>query len=415
MFIEECFMGKLRIIVVCCFLFVAYVRSQPSFLLKELRSLGFENLSSGNGKTYDWFAFEDRVHRNTYQGLGDAVQLLLDDRSIERDVAFILLENNIPQIKAVVPYKLVLSCRNGLISIQDVFKGMAITYDTDNYRQGGEKGLTYNHSAGKIDLVFYPQLLLANYRLDVLYVVALDLAPAVKMQLWPGAKFTGQVIFPLYNNLKGQVDYIRPGILALSQSFRLHDNVFGSLSAGNFNANRMGVDASLRYRTNNGRFSIGVNAGVTGSSTFYDHRWQVSNWNRMNYFGMVSYYEPHYNMEFDLQAGQYIYGDKGIRMDCTRHFGEVSVGVFAMYVGDLVNGGFNFAISLPGRKRRRPKHFPVRFMLPEYFDWEYQAQASPEYQERRLGQVYEVRPDENHSSRFYNPDYIKYNLIHFQR
>lgn len=406
-------MNKVLFVILLCL--AQTVVSAQSFLLGELDLLGFENLSCGTAKEYDWITFEDRVHRNTYQGIADAVQLLVDDRSLNRDVAFIVLDNNIPQVKIVVPYQLVSDCRKGLISMVDVFRGLSIAYNADDYRQGGTRGKVYNRSAGKVDLVLYPQVMLANYRLDKLYVVAVDLAPAVEMQLWRGAMFTGQVVFPVFNNQSGEVDYIRPGILALSQSFRLHDNVFGGISVGNFNANRMGVNVSLGYKTNNGRFGLGVNGGLTGSSTFYDGHWQVTNWNRMNASVVGSYYEPRYNLQFDLSVGQYIYGDRGGRLDCTRHFGEVSVGVFAMYSGGVANGGFHFAIPLPGRTRKRSKRFPVRFMLPEYFDWEYQAQATREYQERRLGQYYEVRPDENRSSRFFNPAYIKSNLIRIGR
>lgn len=397
----------------CCF-YATGLFAQSS-LVKELQSLGFENLSSGTAKTYDWFTFEDRVHRNTYQGVADAVQLLVDNRSVNRNVELIVLDNNIPQVKVVVPYQLVSDCRKGLISLVDVYRGVNITYETDDYRNGETRGKVYDHSAGTVDFVIYPQVMLANYRLDKLYVVAVDLAPALEIKLWKGAKLTGQVIFPIYNNLKGEMDYIRPGILALSQSFRLQDNVFGRISAGNFNANRMGLDVSLGYKTNNGRFGLGVNGGLTGSSTFYDKRWQVTKWNRMNASVVGSYYEPRYNLQFNLSVGQYIYGDRGGRLDCTRHFGEVAVGVFAMYSGSVANGGFHFAIPLPGRTRKRSKRFPVRFMLPEYFDWEYQAQATREYQERRLGQYYEVRPDENRSSRFFNPAYIKSNLIRIGR
>lgn len=406
-------MNKVLFVILLCL--IQTVVSAQSFLLGELELLGFENLSSGVAKTYDWFTFEDRVHRNTYQGIADAVQLLIDDSSINKDVAFIVLDNNIPQVKVLLSYQLVSDCRKGLISLGDVYKGLSVTYETDDYRNGETGGKVYDRSVGTIDFVVYPQVMLANYRLDKLYVVAVDLAPALEMQLWKGATLTGQVIFPIYNNLKGEMDYIRPGIIALSQSFRLRDNVSGRISAGNFNTNRMGVDVSLAYTTNNGRFGLGVDAGLTGSSTFYDRRWRVSNWNRLNGFVTASYYEPHYNLQFDLSVGQYIYGDRGGRLDCTRHFGEVAIGVFAMHSGGVTNGGFHFAIPLPGRTRKRNKSFPVRFMLPEYFDWEYQAQATREYQERRLGQSYEVRPDENRSSRFFNPAYIKSNLIRIGR
>lgn len=49
------------------------------------------------------------------------------------------------------------------------------------------------------------------------------------------------------------------------------------------------------------------------------------------------------------EVGRYLYGDYGLRGDCTRHFGEYAVGVYAMYVEGEVNGGFHFAIPCPER------------------------------------------------------------------
>lgn len=374
-----------------------------------LQRLGFENISIGSTETGNWIAFEDRVNRNGTDGIADVVRMVVDSPEMEQDVDIILLRNRLPALKCHLPLALIRSYKEGNLSLQEVLNGITIVYNTDDFRKGGKKGKVVNSSSGTIDLVIYPQVGLANYRLDKLYVVDISLAPALEMQLWPGAKFTGQVVFPVYNNLKGEVDYIRPGILALSQSFRLRDNVFGCLSAGNFTEDRMGVDAEIGYRSNKGYWGIGAKAGLTGSSTFYGGKWEVSDWKRVNFAFKTYFYEPTYNLQFDLSIGQYIYGDRGGRLDCTRHFGDVLVGVFAMYSGRVANGGFHFSIPLPGRKRKRSMSFPIRVMLPEYFDWEYEAQSGPDYQNRRLGRSY--RTDNSRSDEYrLNPLFIKSNL-----
>lgn len=127
---------------------------------------------------------------------------------------------------------------------------------------------------------------------------------------------------------------------------------------------------------------------------------------------MVQYNEPHYQLEFDLRALRFIYGDYGVRLDCVRHFGEVAVGLFAMCAGGQVNGGFNFAIPLPRKKRSNRR--AVRVRLPEYFDWEYQARTGT-YYAKRLGRTFETRPDENHSRSYYNPDFIRTNLKRLEK
>lgn len=380
-----------------------------SGLLSSLLSLGFENISIGSTESSDWIIFEDRINRNSSDGIEEIIREIIDSPDIQKETDIILLRNRLPVLKCHLPKDLIADYKKGILSFNDVLKGVIIVYNTDDYRHGLKKGRVVNSSFGKIDLVVYPQVGLANYRLDKLYVIDVSVAPALEMQLWPGARFTGQVVFPVYNNLKGEVDYIRPGIVALSQSLRLRDNVFGCLSIGNFTEGRMGANAELNYRSNKGYWGIGANVGLTGSSTFYDGKWEVSDWKRVNFALKTFFYEPVYNLQFDLSIGQYIFGDRGGRLDCRRHFGEVLVGVFAMYSGKVANGGFLFSIPLPGRKRKRSKKFPIRVILPEYFDWEYEAQCGPDYMNRRLGRSYRTENDRNDEYRF-NPLFIKSNL-----
>lgn len=395
------------IVLFLCFVFVEL--SAQDLAVDKLRQLGYENIRAGNTETGYWIAIEDRVHRSAYKGIDEAVEVLLDTSEASKDVDLILLKDKIPLLKIHLSHKLLMQYRLKEISGADVMKKLDIDYDTDDYLNKVPLKKTVNSSVGKIDLVFYPQIGLANYRSDKLYVVDISVAPALEMQLWTGAGFTGQVIFPVYNNLKGEVDYIRPGILALSQSFRIRDNVFGRLHVGNFSDNRMGTAVELGYRSNEGYWGIGVDAGLTGSSTFYNGRWDVSDWKRVN-FALKGYaYVPVWNVRFDVSAGQYVYGDRGGRLDCMRYFGEVAVGFYAMYSGKEVNGGFNFSVPLPGCKRRRSKCFPIRVMLPEYFNWEYEAQSGPVYKNRKLGRTYQVHPEGNRD--WYNPLYIKCNLI----
>lgn len=395
------------IVLFLCFAFAEL--SAQDLAVDKLREFGYENIRTGNTETGYWITIEDRVHRSVYKGIDEAVEVLLDTAEDTKDVDLIILKNRIPLLKIHLSHKLLMQYRLKEISGAEVIKRLDIMYDTDNYRNKKPLKKPVNSSAGKIDLVFYPQIGLANYRLDKLYVVDISVAPALEMQLWPGARFTGQVIFPVYNNLKGEVDYIRPGILALSQSFRMRDNVFGSLHIGNFSDNRMGTAVELGYRSNGGYWGIGGEAGLTGSSTFYNGRWEVADWKRVN-FALKGYaYVPVWNVRFDLSAGQYVFGDRGGRLDCMRYFGEVAVGFYAMYSGKEVNGGFNFSVPLPGRKRKRSRSFPVRVMLPEYFNWEYEAQSGPIYKSRKLGRTYQVHPEGNRN--WYNPLYIKDNLI----
>ena len=61
------------------------------------------------------------------------------------------------------------------------------------------------------------------------------------MELWKGARLAAQVIVPVVTNLSGEMNRVRPGIVAVTQEARFRNNWFGRISAGNFTNNRYGV------------------------------------------------------------------------------------------------------------------------------------------------------------------------------
>lgn len=374
----------------------------------SLAGMGMEEVRVNEADGILYIAYEDNVYRGTARGLGAVIGMLLADASVQTAVHLVLLDDCVPQISVHLPQEAIDRFRRKEWSWQQVVDGLQIGYDTDEDMRRLAGVRTANRSAGKVDLVLYPEVTLNNAWLDKLYGAIVNLSPAVEVGLWRGASFTGQVIFPIWNNMKGEMDYIRPGMLVFRQEMRFPHNLFATLSAGNFNGGRIGADLSLLYRMNSGRWAFGLDAGVTGSSTFYGGKWEVTQWRRLSGSALVRFNEPRYQLEFDLRGMRFVYGDYGVRLDCTRHFGEVSVGLYAMCAGGLANGGFHFAIPLPRKKRSNRR--AVRVRLPEYFDWEYEAQSGNEYAARRLGRTYETRPDENHSRAYYNPDFIRRNL-----
>ena len=172
----------------------------------------------------------------------------------------------------------------------------------------------------------------------------------------------------------------------------------------------MGSQAEMKYRTANGRLELGAMAGATVQSVLTDDEgWYISRKLRMNAALKASVYEPRFNLQFDLQAARYLYGDYGVRGDCTRHFGEYAIGVYGMYTDGEINGGFHFAIPLPGKKWSRNRG--VRVRQADYFAMEYSMESWGRYADEKMGETYRTRPDENRSNRFFQPEYIRYFLI----
>ena len=370
-----------------------------------LKQKGLEDIAISYDSDTWHITYSDPVYRGPVRGIFETLYLLLDEGQIRDGISLLIQENQLPQVVCEVSRQTVESYDNRKITLEQLMGSVQVSNQTDEAYALFKDIKKENRSAGKIDVVLYPQVALNNAWLDKIYGTILNIAPAVEVGLWKGASFTGQVIFPVWNNMKGEMDYIRPGMLLFRQQYRFPKNFFVEVNAGNFNAGRIGIDAGVSYKTNDDRWNGGVNVGMTGSSTFYSGKWEISRWKRATGAVFLRYNEPVYKLQFDLKAQRYIFGDYGVRFDCTRHFGEVTIGFYAMYSGGEPNGGFHFSIPLPCKKRMNRR--AVRIGIPEYFDWEYEARNGGVYARERLGRYYETRPNENRSERYYNPSYMR--------
>lgn len=377
---------------------------------EKLQQLGMENIRVVTDDGNTTVAFENNVYRGTYRGIGKAIVAALEGMN-RGNLQMVVLDDAIPQLCITLTEKVIREYKEKQITLADVYRQMGINYDTDEAMRILEHShKIINSSAGKVDIVVYPEVKLENSSLDRLYSYYINLAPAVEMDLWKGAELTAQVVFPIVTNLKGQYNKIRPGVITLSQEFNFGKGFLGRVAAGNFTNNRMGVQAEMKYRTANGRLELEAVAGSTVQSILTnDEGWYISRKQRINAALKASVYEPHFNLQFDLQASRYLYGDYGVRGDCTRHFGEYAIGLYGMYTDGEINGGFHFAIPLPGKKWSRNRG--VRIRQADYFAMEYSMTTWGKYTDEKMGETYKTRPDENRSNRFFQPEYIRYFLI----
>lgn len=374
----------------------------------KLQELGMENIRTVivNGNTVA--SFENNVYRGSVRGIGKAIVAGMDGMKSGR-LQLVALDNGVAQLVITLPDTLIAQYKSGEISLNQVYRQMGMSCDTDVAMKALEEDRrTDNSSAWKTDIVIYPEVALENFGFDKIYTYAVNLSPAVELTMWKGALLTAQVVFPIATNKQGEYRKIRPGIMALSQEVRFPGNIIGRITVGNFTNHRIGALAEVNYRTGNGRLEVGAELGTTGYSGINEGKWYIGTNQRMTGAVKASVYVPQLNTQLAMRAERYLYGDYGVRGDCTRHFGEYAVGVYAMCVEGEINGGFHFAIPLPGKKR--PARKRVRVMQPEYFDWEYSMTPWGKYFHEQMGQTYETRPDENPSSHFFQPEYIRYFL-----
>lgn len=382
-----------KILIYFLLLLISSGAEAQNIEMDALLSLGMEEVQVVRNGDVSYIAYEDNVYRGTYRGIAEVIKKLHSLPNAADEYRIVVLERGIPLLNVISPKNM---------------NDLDISYDTDAVMERLKGVKRENRTAGKVDIILYPELFLQNSWFDKLYGVAVNLSPAIDVQLWRGASFTSQVIIPLYTNMTDEKQYVRPGFITLEQDVRLNKNFIGTFAIGNFDGNRMGMDAQVEYRSNNGYWGAGARAGLSGLSTFNGGEWSVSKWGKVTGEIWGSYYEPTYDLQLDLQLVRLVYGDMGARFDFNRHFGEVTVGIYAMHTGGEPNGGFTFAI--PISRKKHSAHRRVNVRLPEYFGREYRAVhggIDGTYWEKELGYSYKTGPDVNGSSGYDNPIYIK--------
>jgi hypothetical protein len=375
-------------------------------ITQMLASRGFENIHVIEAGDTLKLAYENNIFRWDVRGLVVILDSIAGNVRPETQLEIVTLRDGIPVFGTYIKADEWLGFRNGTMTKSELNDKIRFTYLTDKSWKELNEVKGSNPDQFKFDFIIYPQIYIQNNWFDYIYEVQFNIAPALEFSLWKGSTITGQVIIPIYNNehLDREGNYIRPGFITIAQEFRLPGPFFTRVTVGKFNAYRYGIDLSLTHPFRNPHWVINMQVGLTSSTYFYQGILYLGREIRPSWYVTASYYYSRYDMQFDIRCGRYIYGDYGVRVDCTRHFGETAIGVYANYSGGEPNGGFHFAIPFPPGKRGR-RH-QIRVLPPRYFDWEYRAvNLTPE------GRYYKSSPDENRSGDYFNLIYIKNSLI----
>ncbi len=392
-----------KIFISCYFILLLQLgvtgqNNAPS-IAQKLINIGFENIRIKPSKDTLFISIENNIYRYNIEAIRTAIDTITFYTTDYKQLYLYYSEHDIPRILIKISSEDWGNFNKGKTSVETTSNILEIDYVDYGKIFDLYQSPPINPTINKINFIIYPQFALQNVLIRQIYEVQLNIAPAFEVSLWEGMLFTGQVIFPLKNELGYEGDFIRPGFVTLSQEFLLTRRWFGRFVIGNFNANRYGADLSFTHPINN-QWEISLNIGLTGSSYFYEDRWDNGEINTFTWQAGIQYFYPKYNLELDLRYGHYLNKDDGFRFDCTRHFKSKTIGFYAMYTGGEINGGFHFSIPLPPRKRKRRN--ALNLTLPKFFDWEYNAGTEFYY-----GRYYETRPNENHSERWLNPLFIK--------
>lgn len=326
-------------------------KGEGEHTVKELVNWGFENVRWTENETERIYSIENNLYKTQGVGLAKALEIIQSyGLPADKRCKVIVTNLEVPELS--------LTYQPNVSTDTTKLIGWQTSYEIGNSWNEIKKEKISNSSRFKVDILIYPQLSFKNLIITQIYQVLFTLNPAVEVSLWPGMKFTGQIIIPVYNDGYGiYQDRVHPGFITLSQKFRLPYNIKGKATVGYFSADRYGADLTFFYPFKDERFSVEGRIGSVavgywdGFNLHYDTDFSLT-WTLGGNF-----YWPKYNTQFSLKGEQYLMGEKGIKFEMVRHFRYASVGFYAQKGQHAnSNGGFRFQVLLPPYKYKRFKN-----------------------------------------------------------
>jgi len=378
-------------------------RPDPAPMIEDgLVREGFENVAVAAQDGRLVVTYENRIYRYEIRALEAVMRQVLPQVPGHQSVTFIPQNRGIPLVAVTVaPHT------EGAPEEDSAFMAatdISLDVDADALRSLQKTNRSYR----KVDLIIHPQFKARFGNLEDTIESQINLAPEITTSLWKGMRLSAQVIIPLQNELSPEGEYVRPGLVTLNQVLRLPASVFVSATAGQFTQNRYGIDAAVKKYFANGRWAVRANAGYTGYASYRKGDWTHGPLNVLTAFLSLEYYLPRYDLVVGTTYGQFLYEDKGWRVEVLRRFGEVEIGFFALRTALGSNGGFNFIIPLFPHK-----YTPmgaVRIRPAEAFSWEYRYRGIP-----RGGIQYATDNGIHPFLKRLHPVYINNQLAGFQR
>ncbi|MDT0647456.1 YjbH domain-containing protein [Zunongwangia sp. F260] len=190
-----------------------------------------------------------------------------------------------------------------------------------------------------------------------------------RIYLTPGLSVQTGISIPLENRLDAQDMKPRLAPSSLHYFSQPLDHHFLAVSMGTFYYDRYGLDIQYRYAPLHKRWSFGLESGLTGFYWMNSGSFYAEELNSVYAVVDAEYRLNYERLSLRLSAGQFLFEDKGARIDIIKQFGTVDIGFFAGYTEAGSSGGFQVAFPIfPGTIYRNRK---VEVRTTNEFRWEY--------------------------------------------
>ncbi|HUF09768.1 MAG TPA: YjbH domain-containing protein [Rhodothermales bacterium] len=337
-------------------------------IVAALAESGFENLGVVRAEDRLIVTYENRVYRYEIRAFSEVVSTIVRFARDAKSLTVIQQRHGLPLRSLTAPLGNFRPLQPGTVAVSEM-DVVETSVDAADWASVSSSASRTASSFRRFDVTMQPHVAIrfGNYA-DALQT-QIGLVPEIRTTIVPGLRGRAQVILPIQNELDEQGDYVRPGLVSINQTLRIHDDTFVSLSGGYFSHNRYGVDLESRTFLRGRRFSVGVRIGYTGYAGIRDGSWSQSSIGRLCAALTTDVYVRRHSLLIRSGLHRFVYGDVGWRLDVVRTFGEVQLGLFGLVSQAENNAGFSLAIPLFGRKYGSPASLRIR--PARTFDWEY--------------------------------------------
>lgn len=310
----------------------------------------FENLTL-DSSTHRLF-YEQRLYRNPLIGLLELSQVMKNEAITE----YVPMYQGVP----IAAYRPSEPWRTSLLTSEE--------------RKRLRRLIPYGPGRYKVDFRIQPEVI-ANFgfKLDP-FQTKTSLLLQSQLYLSRGLVLNVGVLFPIVNNYDNQPMNIRPAPIYLNQFLALDHQNFVSGSVGLFYSNQYGVNVQYRRANLTKPWSFGLEASITGDYYYPETGIYYEPMKQGMVLADVAYRINKRDITLKLTGGQFLYQDRGVRLDFIRQFYSVEVGLFATKTTRGSTAGFNFAIPIPPGKIAQSNRLRVR--TTEEFRWEYTYNGS---------------------------------------
>ncbi|PWJ55976.1 exopolysaccharide biosynthesis protein YbjH [Dyadobacter jejuensis] len=300
---------------------------------------------------------------------------------------------------------------SGVQHYSPLFQGMPVgVYSKGqswNYRpmEPNERKEYYSHSKAPLQLKGYKldfwlqPYFTANFgNFDKPVESNTSIAIQTSLMLWPGMALHTGILFPITNDLDGRPRNIRPAPSYLNQ-FWAQGKHFISASLGFFANDQYGLNIQYRHADLSKPWSMGVEAGYTGFYYYPKGGIYYESLEHLLLLADVAYRFKGPDLTAKLTGGQFMYQDRGLRMELIRQFTSIELGLYASKTKNGSTVGFNIAVPIPPGKILQGKH--VRLRTGDEFRWEYTYTRG-----YKIGERYRMGYSLDQKLRQYQVDYL---------